>query len=101
MKIKAKAKGGLVKVKVLAKHDMMTYDQAAKKFGDKNKANFIEHMSASINGETVFEASVSQFISKNPIFKYSVKGIGAKGDKLTMTWTDRSGKTKTDTAKIK
>lgn len=101
MKIKAKAKGGLVKVKVLAKHDMMTYDQAAKKLGDKNKANFIEHMSASINGETVFEASVSQFISKNPIFKYSVKGIGAKGDKLTMTWTDRSGKTKTDTAKIK
>ena len=52
----------------------------------------IEH-TATVNGETVFEASVSQFLSKNPIFKYQFKGIGAKGDKVEMSWVDRKGKT--------
>ena len=100
MKIKAKLKGDIVKVKALAKHDMTTYNQAEKKFGDKNKANFITHISASVNGKVVFDASTSQFLSKNPIFKFQFKGA-AKGDKLEMTWVDKSGATKTDSEKIK
>jgi len=100
MKIKAKMKGDIVKVKALAKHDMTTYDQAAKKTGDKENANFITRLTASVNGKLVYEVSTSQFLSKNPIVKFQFKGA-AKGDKLEMTWVDRKGNTKTDTAKIK
>jgi len=100
MKIKAKLKGGIVKVKALAKHDMTTYNQAEKKTGDRNNANFITHISASVNGKTVFDASTSQFLSKNPIFKFQFKGA-ASGDELTMTWVDKKGNTKTDSSKIK
>ena len=100
MKIKAKVKGDIVKVKALAKHDMTTYDQAAKKTGDKENANFITRITASVNGKLVYEVSTSQFLSKNPIFKFQFKGA-ASGDKIEMTWTDRKGNTKTDTAKIK
>lgn len=100
MKIKAKMKGDIVKVKALAKHDMTTYDQAAKKTGDKENANFITRITASVNGKLVYEVSTSQFLSKNPIFKFQFKGA-AKGDKIEMTWADRKGNTKTDTAKIK
>jgi len=100
MKIKAKMKGDIVKVKALAKHDMTTYDQAAKKTGDKENANFITRLTASVNGKLVYEVSTSQFLSKNPIIKFQFKGA-AKGDKIEMTWVDRKGNTKTDTAKIK
>jgi len=100
MKIKAKLKGDIVKVKALAKHDMTTYNQAEKKTGDRNNANFITHISASVNGKVVFDASTSQFLSKNPIFKFQFKGA-AKGDKLEMTWVDKKGNTKTDSGKIK
>jgi sulfur-oxidizing protein SoxZ len=100
MKIKAKLKGDIVKVKVLAKHDMMTYDQAEKKTGNREDANFITRITASVNGKLVYEVSTSQFLSKNPIFKFQFKGA-AKGDKLEVTWVDRKGNTETDSSKIK
>ena len=100
MKVKAKIKGGIVKVKAIAKHDMTTYDQAAKKTGNKENANFITRITASVNGKLVYEVSTSQFLSQNPIFKFQFKGA-VKGDKLEVTWTDRKGNTKTDTTKIK
>jgi sulfur-oxidizing protein SoxZ len=100
MKIKAKMKGDIVKVKALAKHDMTTYDQAEKKTGNRDDANFITRLTASVNGKLVYEVSTSQFLSKNPIVKFQFKGA-AKGDKLEMTWVDRKGNTKTDKAKIK
>ena len=100
MKIKPKLKGDIVKVKALAKHDMTTYDQAEKKTGDRENANFITRITASVNGKLVYEASTSQFLSKNPIFKFQFKGA-KKGDTLEMTWVDRKGNTKTDSAKIK
>lgn len=99
MKIKAKLKKGVVSVKAMAKHDMMTYNQAEKKTGNKDDANFITHISATCNGETVFDMSTSQFLSKNPIFKFKFKADA--GDEVIMTWTDRKGKTGSGKAKIK
>ncbi len=100
MKIKAKLKSDIVKVKALAKHEMTTYDQAKKKSGNSDDANFITRLTASVNGKIVYEVSTSQFLSKNPIIKFQFKGA-AKGDTLEMTWVDRKGNTKTDTTKIK
>lgn len=102
LKVKAKLKKGLVNVKALAKHEMMTYNQAEKKLGDRNKANFITHISAKLksNGETVFDMSTSQFLSKNPIFKFQFKGA-EQGDTLVMTYTDRAGNTESGSGKIK
>ena len=101
MKIKAKLKNGVVKVKFLAKHGMTTYNMMKKKTGNRDDANFITHVTATVNGETVWDASTSQFLSKNPIFKFQFQGIGAKGDKLIITWVDRKGNTKTGKGKIK
>ena len=102
MRIKAKLKGDVVKVKAMAKHPMMTYDIAEKKTGSRDNANFITHWDGNVNGKVVFDASTSQFLSKNPIVKYEFKAAGVKkGDKLVMTWVDLKGNTKTKTAKIK
>jgi len=95
-KIKAKAKKGIVTAKVMAKHPMMSYDEAKKK---GKKANFITSMVATVNDKIVYEVSTSQFLSKNPFVKFKFKGN--KGEKLTFTWTDLSGKVQSDTKKIK
>jgi sulfur-oxidizing protein SoxZ len=109
MKIKAKLKKGIVNVKVMATHDMLTYDQAKSKTAkarekDANaeeiKANFITHISATCNGKVVYDVSTSQFWSKNPQFKFDFKG-GAKGDKLEITWTDLLKNTVTESKDIK
>ncbi len=101
MRIKAKLKNGVVSVKAMAKHDMWTYDIAKKKTGSRDNANFITHLNATVDGKTVLDASTSQFLSKNPIFKFKFKGIGKKGDKIVMTWVDLKGNTKTSKGKIK
>ena len=101
IKVKAKLKGGVVSVKALAKHEMSTYNMAEKKTGDRENANFITHISATINGETVWDMSTSQFLSKNPIFKFDFKGIGAKGDAVEMIAVDRKGNTLKGKGKIK
>ena len=100
MKVKAKIKNGIVKVKAMAKHGMVTYNQAEKKTGNRDSANFITHIQATVNGEIVFESSTSQFLSKNPIFKFQFKGA-KKGDKIEMSWRDRKGKTGEGKGKVK
>ena len=101
IKAKAKLKNGVVSVKAMIKHPMMTYNMAKKKTGSRDNANFITHLTATVDGETVCDMSTSQFLSKNPIFKFEFKGIGKKGDKVKLVAVDRKGKTFKGKAKIK
>ena len=99
MKIKAKVKGDTLKCKVQAKHIMLPYNAAKKKGVD---ANFIVYMTGKVGDRVVFEASTSQFLSKNPIIKFEAPSDGIKkGDKLEMYWKDLSGKEVTEAKKIK
>jgi sulfur-oxidizing protein SoxZ len=102
MKVKAKLKKGIVEVKAMAKHDMMTYNQAEKKTGSRDNANFITHITGTCKGETVFDMSTSQFLSKNPIFKFAFKGdMFKKGDEVELSWVDLKGKTGSGSGPIK
>ncbi|NPA60313.1 MAG: thiosulfate oxidation carrier complex protein SoxZ [Epsilonproteobacteria bacterium] len=102
MKVKAKLKKGVIKVKAMAKHSMTTFNMMEKKTGNREDANFITHITGTINGETVLDMSTSQFLSKNPIFKFELKADGfKKGDKLLLSWIDRKGKTGKGKGKIK
>ena len=97
MRIKAKEKKGITTAKVMAKHPMMSYAEAEKK---GKEANFITYVIAKVGDEVVYEASTSQFLSKNPYLKFQFKGEN-KGKELVITWTDLSGATKTGKKKIK
>lgn len=101
-RIKAKAKKGIVTVKAMAKHAMLSgleAKNASKKSGKEVKSNYITHMKAEVDGKIVYEVNMSQFLSKNPYIKF--KYAGKKGDKITISWVDLSGDTRTDTAKVK
>lgn len=96
MRIKAKLKSGVVEVKAMAKHPMLSGIEAKKL---KKEVNYITHMVAEANGKVVYEVNMSQFLSKDPYIKFYYKG--AKGDKLVITWVDLSGKKKVSNGKVK
>lgn len=96
MKIKAKEKNGVVKAKVSISHAMLTYDQAKKK---GLEANFITHITASVDDTIVYSVSTSQFLSKNPLIKFAFKG--KKGDEIKITYTQLKGEVFFATKKIK
>ncbi|XOB60783.1 thiosulfate oxidation carrier complex protein SoxZ [Campylobacterota bacterium DY0563] len=100
-RIKAKLKKGVVTVKALAKHDMLSYQEAERA---KKEANFITYVVAKVNGKIVYEVSTSQFLSKNPYMKFmfNADAVGAKkGDKVEFSWVDLKGNTQADKQKIK
>jgi sulfur-oxidizing protein SoxZ len=96
-KIKAKLKDGIVEVKALASHPMLSYQEAERA---KKEANFITYVVAKVGDKVVYEASTSQFLSKDPYLKFSFKGANV-GDEIELTWKDLKGNTDVSSEKIK
>ena len=98
MKIRAKAEGDAVDVRVLFGHEMET---GQRKDGNGNiiPAHFIQNVSATYQGRTVLSAQWGPAVSKNPFLSFKFKG-GAKGEKINVTWTDNKGGTRSDEAVI-
>ena len=96
-KIKAKLKDGIVEVKALATHPMLSYQEAERA---KKEVNFITYVIAKVGDKVVFEASTSQFLSKDPYIKFSFKGANV-GDTIELTWKDLKGNTDVSTEVIK
>ena len=99
MKIKAKVKKDITKVKMLIKHAMET-GRRKDQDGNVIPGLYITEVSASHNGQSIFHAEVGQAVSKDPYMAFSFKG-GASGDKISITWVDSSGATETGEAAIK
>lgn len=100
-KLRLKLKKGVVTAKILAKHPMLSNQEAKRA---KKDANWITYAVAKVNGNIVYEASTSQFLSKNPYFAFSFNAdvVGAKkGDELEFSWVDTAGNTQSDKSKIK
>lgn len=100
-RIKAKLKKGIVTVKAMANHAMLSHQEAKRA---KKDYNWITYLTATVNGKIVYEVSTSQFLSKNPYmkFKFNADAVGAKkGDKVEITWTDLKGESQTSKGKIK
>lgn len=96
MRIKAKEKSGIVEIKMMATHPMLSYQEAERA---KKAANFITHITAKVGADVVFDASTSQFLSKDPYIKFNYKG--AKDEEIEITWVDLSGATTTAKEKVK
>ena len=97
IKLKPKARKGVIGIKALIKHPMET--GLRKKKGKVVPANHIVHMVVSHNGSKVVDADIGSSISKDPYFKFNVPG--AKGDTITIAYKESTGKTGTATATSK
>lgn len=98
MKIRAAVKDGMTEVKILMQHNMET---GLRKNDDGTlvPAWFITEVKAQYEGKTVLEAQFSQSISKNPYLSFRFKG-GTAGEKVTVSWVDNTGDTRSDEATI-
>jgi sulfur-oxidizing protein SoxZ len=98
MKVRAKLQGDIADVRVLMAHPMET-GQRKDSSGKLIPAHFIKTIRAELNGKLVWEAEISQAVSRNPVFAFKVKGAKA-GDKLSITWEDNKGDSRTDSVTL-
>ncbi|MGA9394311.1 MAG: thiosulfate oxidation carrier complex protein SoxZ [Azonexus sp.] len=98
MKIRAANNGGVTEVKALIGHDMET-GQRKDSAGAVIPAWFITELTAKHNDKLILSSEFGTSISKNPFLAFKFKG-GAKGDKITVSWKDNKGETRTDEAVI-
>ena len=99
IKIRAKAKNGVVTVKTLMSHPMETGLRKNSKTGKKIPAHYIQEVIGKVGDKTVMEAFWGTAVSKNPYLSFKYKG--SKGDSLTVSWVDNQGKSATDSVKVK
>ena len=94
MKIRAASKDGVTEVKVLMSHEMET-GLRKDASGNVIPAWFIAEITAKLDGKPVMQAQWGPSVSKNPFLAFKIKG-GKAGDKVSVTWTDNKGDTRTD-----
>ena len=98
MRIRAQASGGNATVRVLMSHEMET-GQRKDASGKTIPAWFIQEVTASLNGKPVFSCEWGPAVSKNPFLQFAIKGAKA-GDKVSVTWKDNKGDSRTDEATV-
>ena len=98
MKIRAASKDGVTEVKVLVSHEMET-GQRTYAAGAIVPAWFITELVAKHGDKVVLTSDFGPSVSKNPYLAFKFKG-GAKGEKVTVTWKDNKGDSRTDEAAI-
>jgi sulfur-oxidizing protein SoxZ len=98
MRIRAQSSGSNAVVRVLMSHEMET-GQRKDAAGKVIPAWHITDVTATHNGKQVFAAEWGPAVAKNPFLQFTVKGAKA-GDKVTVTWKDNRGDTRTDEATV-
>lgn len=98
MRIRAVLNGDKIEVKVLIRHDMETglrKDTAGKFI----PSHFIQTLTAKYEDRMVLDTVMGISVSKDPFLSFKFKG-GEKGGKLSVTWVDNIGDTRTDTTVV-
>ncbi len=99
IKMRAKAKGGVVTVKALMTHPMETGLRKDKKTGNMIPAHFISEVMLEAGGKKVMDALWSGGISKNPYLSFQY--AGSKGDEIKLSWKDNKGGSDSASTKVK
>lgn len=98
MRIRAQANAAGATVRVLMSHEMES-GQRRDAAGKIVPAWHIQEVTAQHNGKTVMTAEWGGGVAKNPFLQFNVKGAKA-GDKITVSWKDNKGDSRTDEATV-
>ena len=94
MKIRARATGDVVEVRILMSHPMET-GQRKDQAGELIPAHFIQIVTITCQERTVLSAQWGPAVSANPYVSFKFRG-GQKGDKLRVAWVDSKGDSRSD-----
>ena len=99
MRIRAQVQpDGHTVVRVLMAHEMES-GQRKDAAGKIIPAWHITDVQFALNGKTVMTAFWGTAVAKNPFVQFTLKGAKT-GDKVSITWADNHGETRTDEALI-
>lgn len=98
MRIRAAMRDGVADVRVLMAHEMES-GQRRDAQGNIVPAWHINEVVAKLNDKPVLRAHWGPAISKNPYMQFKIQGAKA-GDKVSITWTDNRGESRTDEATV-
>ena len=93
-RIRAQVTGGKTVVRMLMSHDMES-GQRKDAEGRVIPAWYIQQVTARRNGQVVLSAQWGPSVSKNPYLQFAIRG-GRSGDRISITWLDNHGETRTD-----
>ena len=91
-------KDGFTEVKILASHDMET-GQRKDASGALIPPWFITELVVRHNERVVLQSEFGTAVAKTPYLAFRFKG-GVKGDKITVSWKDNRGESRSDEAAI-
>ena len=97
-RIRAQLQGDKAMIRVLMAHEMES-GQRRDSAGKVVPAWYIQEVQVALNGKTVLTADWGPAVSKNPFMQFTLKGAKA-GDKISVTWKDNRGDTRTDEATV-
>ncbi len=93
-KIRASASEGVTEVRTLMQHEMEN-GRRKDEAGNLIPAWYITEFKVQHNGRTVLEGQFGTSVSKNPYLVFRFRG-GAKGEKVSVLWTDNRGDKRMD-----
>lgn len=88
-RLKAENKGDAYEVKALFKHPMESGARKNKATGEFYPADFINEITATVNGTPVMTAEWSGAVSQNPFLAFKV--AAKAGDKIEVSCTSNKG----------
>jgi sulfur-oxidizing protein SoxZ len=92
IKVKARLSGDVADVQSLMMHPMETGTRKDPNSGEAVPMHHITQLTFLHNGEIALEANLSTAVSKNPYFRFKLRGASA-GDTLVVKWEDNRGET--------
>jgi sulfur-oxidizing protein SoxZ len=98
MRIRAQKSGEKINVRVLMSHEMES-GQRKDDNGAIVPAWHIQEVTAKHNEVAVLNAEWGPGVSKNPFLQFTLKN-GKAGDKISVSWKDNKGDTRTDEATV-
>jgi sulfur-oxidizing protein SoxZ len=90
IKVKARIKGDVADVQSLMMHPMETGTRKDPDTGEMVPVHHITQLTFTLNGVVSLVANLSTAVSKNPYFRYKIRGASA-GDTLKVSWVDNLG----------
>ncbi len=100
IRLKAKVKNGITKVKTKIKHPMETGARKDLESGRLIPAHFIEDVTCEHKGKVVMSAIWGSGVSADPYCAFKFKG-GVRGEKVKLTWKDNKSETGSREVEIK
>lgn len=99
IRMRGRVKGDVAEVKALIKHKMESGLRKNKKTGKNYPAEFIDMVEVSVNGTKAVDAQWSGAVSANPYMGVMIKA--SKGDEVTLSLKDNTGKKGSKSIKLR